>query len=466
MEWEQPHWSGRPKREFEPKRRLKPNGFARLARAMAENAHVVVAFCVALSIACAAFAAVTLSVDPDAGVEVTLDDTTAAAQTRLERSFPNIDQSFVAIVEGGNGLGGHDRAVAIAQALAARSDLFQHVFVPGAGPFYDDYGFLFLSFEEIGARVDEVIKRQPLFHALAAAPDIGGLTALVTEIAKAVNLGRSPPGLEPLLATTAETFEGAVKGDARPIDWPRLAGLKVERDGPRWFVVAEPRPGAERQAAIAARLASGNELGILWLWPRRAFDKAPNPLRDLVVPAGLAAFFALLILAAGLGSFRLSAAVVLACLTSVSASAAAAGALGRPLDQATWSFAVAALAPALAGSITLCLAFQDARGKGLPVQQAVMLAAHRHAGLTLVACLVFGAFWLAWALRQMPSMAHFAMIALAGTAAALAATLTLVPAAIAALETRRPPPGPHWIDEAVGVGRFRAAAPWMRPPCW
>ena len=59
------------------------------------------------------------------------------------------------------------------------------------------------------------------------------------------------------------------------------------------------------------------------------------------------------LLAAGLGSFRLSAAIVLSGATSVAAASAAAGALGQPLDQATWSFAAAAVAPALAGGNTV-----------------------------------------------------------------------------------------------------------------
>ncbi|MCB2052348.1 MAG: hypothetical protein KDE63_13065, partial [Novosphingobium sp.] len=125
MEWEQPHWSGRPKREFEPKRKLRPNGFARLARGAAANAPVVIAFYVLIAAACAVFAALSLTVDPDAGVRVTLDDATAAAQAQLDQGFPNIDQTFLAIVEGGDGLAGRERAVAIATALAAQSDLFQ-----------------------------------------------------------------------------------------------------------------------------------------------------------------------------------------------------------------------------------------------------------------------------------------------------------------------------------------------------
>lgn len=451
MEWDQPHWSGRQRRDTGPRRKLRPNGFARLARAAASQAYVVIAFHVLIALACGGFAAALLSVDPDADVRITLDERTAIAQAGLDRQFPNIGQTFLAIVEDRDGLVARERALAMAASLAAQQNLFAAAFVPGTGPFYDRYGLLFLDYDGLRSRVDEVLQRQPMFHALASAPGLKGLSVLVAEIARAVAQGRSPPGLETFLLAAADTVEGEVAGISRPIDWTKLAGLKLDRNSPRWFVVATPRPGVEREAAIAAQRGSAGGLGVLWLWPQRALGTPPNPLRDFLVPAGLSAFLGILLLAAGLGSFRLTFAVLLACGVSASVAAAAAAALGRPLDQATWSFVAAAAAPALVGGIVLCIGYQHARGKGTSVHQSVMLAAHRHGGLAAVFVCIFASFWVAWLLRQLPSLSHFAVIALAGAAAAIAATLTLVPAVIAALEAGGAPAGPHWIDEALAA---------------
>ena len=169
------------------------------------------------------------------------------------------------------------------------------------------------------------------------------------------------------------------------------------------------------------------------------------------MPGGLSVFLAILLLAAGLGSFRLGFAVLLSCGVSTSVAAAAAALIGRPLDQATWSFVAAAAAPALAGGIVLAVGYQQGRGKGISVAQAVMLAAHRHGGLASVFISVFACLWVAWLMRQLPSLSHFAAIGLVGAAAALASSLTLVPAAIAAFENGRPPSEPHWLDEALAA---------------
>lgn len=448
MEWEQPHWSGRPTHEAAARRKLKPNGFARLARIAAGHAWLVIAFHMLVATACAVLAAILLTVDPDAEVRVTLDERTAAAQQELDRHFPNIEQTFLAVVEAGDGLAARDRALGIAAALLAEDELFSSAYVPGTGAFYDRFGLLFLDPEELRIRVDDVLQRQPLFHALATAPDLRGLAVLVAEIARVVSQGRSPPGLEAVLLAAADATEAEVAGTPRPVDWTRLAGLRPNLDSPRWFVLAVPRPGKERAAAILAQRASGSGLGVLWLWPRRALSMPPSLLRDFLVPGGLSVFLAALLLAAGLGSFRLTGAVLLACWTSVAVAAATAALLGRALDQATWAFAAAAAAPTLVGGTAMAIGYRQGRTEGITVQQAMMLAGHRYGGLVTAIICVFASFWLAWLLRQLPSLSHFAVISLAGAVAALPTTLLLVPALTVVIDARQRRSEPHWLDEA------------------
>ena len=70
MEWEEPHWSGRPREEFEPRRKLKPNGFAKAARFSVANRHVIVGLYLLAALLCAGFAGVTMSITvaPFAGI--------------------------------------------------------------------------------------------------------------------------------------------------------------------------------------------------------------------------------------------------------------------------------------------------------------------------------------------------------------------------------------------------------------
>ena len=130
MEWQQPHWSGRPQASGAPQQKLRPNGFARMARFSAENRLVVLALYILVTVLCGGFAAATLEIDPDEGPRITLDAATAASQAELERQFPGIDRTFLAIVESGDADTSRAQAVALAASLARQGEFFASAFVP------------------------------------------------------------------------------------------------------------------------------------------------------------------------------------------------------------------------------------------------------------------------------------------------------------------------------------------------
>ncbi len=457
MEWEQPHWSGKPQKSGPARQRLRPNGFAKMARFSVENRYVVVGLYLLLAVICGGAAAAMLKFDPDAGPRVTLDDQTLAVQAELDRRFPGIENTFLAIVESRDAETARNQALAVAASLQQRDDLFESAFVPGTGSFYEANALLFRSPEDVQNRIDAVLQMQPLYQALAAAPDIVGLAALVAEIGRAVEQGRSPPGLEAVLFAAAAAIEGEVRGSPRPINWPALAGLGGESRSQRWFVLANPKPGMERTAAeFAARSTEGMQ-GVNWLWPRRALGDTPNPLRDFVVPAGLSIFVTLTLLGAGLGSFRLNIAIALCGGVTLAVAAGAAALIGHPLDGATWSFAAAVIAPVLVSGASIVVSYVQAHARGNSGLHAIMLAAQRRGGLVSAFMFLFAAFWVSWMVRQLPSLSQFGMIAIVGAAAAWLTSVTLLPAMLALLERASPVGEPHWLDEALsGEGSHHA----------
>ncbi len=450
MKWDQPHWSGRPQLSEPPRRKLRPNGFARLARFAARHATVVVVLAAVLAGLAGGFAVQRLEIDPDQRPRITLDDTTAGLQAALDSAFPGIEQTFLGVVTSRDPDTARQQALALAAALNKRSDVFLQAFVPGTGEFYDTHALLYASTAEVGGRVDALLQMEPLYHALAAAPDIMGFTSLVREIGTAVEQGRSPPGLAALLLAVSASIEAEVRGQERPLRWTELAGLDAGAQAKRWYVLATPVPGKEREAAAAARRASQGMQEVAWLWPRRALAAAPSTLRDFVVPASLSVLLTLVLLWAGLGSFRQAAAVMLCAAVTLGVGGAAAAVLGRPLDGATWSFALAVLAPVMLTGGAIAVAYGEGRARGLAADQAVMLAAQRQGGFVTAAVLLFAAVWAAWLVRQLPSLGHFAAIALLGCAAAWAAALIVLPAALRLTAARQAETAPHWIDGAFG----------------
>jgi hypothetical protein len=450
MKWDQPHWSGRPQLNEPPRRKLRPNGFARLARLAARYATTVVVLAAILAGLTGGFAVSRLEIDPDQRPRISLDETTAELQAALDRAFPGIEQTFLALVSSRDPETARQQALALAATLSQRNDLFLSAFVPGTGGFYDTHGLLYRDNAEVNARVDALLRMEPLYHALAAAPDIMGFASLVREIGTAVEQGRSPPGLAEMLLAVSAAIEAQVKGKPRPVRWEMLAGLDGGVQAKRWYVLATPVPGKEREAAAAARQASQGMQEVRWLWPRRALASAPSTLRDFVVPASLSVLLTLVLLWAGLGSVRQAAAVMLCAAVTLGITGAAAALLGRPLDGATWSFALAVLAPVIVAGGVTAVAYGQGRSRGLAPDQAVMLAAQRQGGFVTAVVLLFAAVWVAWMVRQLPSLGHFAAIALVGCAATWLAVLLVLPAALRLTATRQAETVPHWLDDGVG----------------
>ena len=97
MTWEQPHWSGRPQPSAQPRQKLRPNVYARLARVSAAHAVIVVLLYAAVAVLCGGYAATYLQIDPDQRPRITLDETTVRLKAELDRQFPGIEQTFLGV---------------------------------------------------------------------------------------------------------------------------------------------------------------------------------------------------------------------------------------------------------------------------------------------------------------------------------------------------------------------------------
>ncbi len=451
MSWDQHNWSGRPQPPTDvPRQKLRPNLFARIARFSAINALAVVLVFGFIALACGGYAISRLAIDPDQSPRLSVGGETAQYQAALESQFPGIDQTLLATVSSGDPETARQQALALAATLAARSDLFLSAFVPGTGPFYEANALLYRDLSDLRRRIGGFLQKEPLYQAMAASPGILGFAALVHEIGNAVEQGRSPPGLEAVLLAAAASIEAQVKGQPRPVRWLALAGLDGEVDAKRWFVLATPKPGMERQAAQLAREASAGVQGVSWLWPRRALSAPPSTMRDFLAPAVLSVGLTFILLLLILGSVRQTIPIMLGGAVTLSAAGAAATLLGEPLDGATWSFAMAVLAPAIIAGGVLTLAYAEGRSRGLGPVQAVMLAAHRQGAFVAVILLLFAAVWISWLLRQLPSMSHFALIALVGCAVTSVVALIMLPALLALFASHKAEAPPRWLDAALG----------------
>jgi uncharacterized protein len=444
-----------------PSLRLRPSRFARMARFTALHPIVTLALCMALAAASLTAAYLWLDSDAKAPAAVELDPRTVEAQAALAQHFPGIETAVFARIEALEPQAARRAAEEVAAQLRQRTDLFTDVDIPGTGPFYDRYGVFFSSIDEIDARIRRAATMLPLFHAVRAAPDLGGLTALVAEIGHALEQGRSPEGLEGLLLAASQSVEGQIKGKTRPLNWPALAGLTFEATSPQWFVIATPSAGREREAAAFARTLK-LQAKVEWLVPALAEPRpASSAARDYWIPTAIALVLAAAVLGFGLGSGKLFAAIVISGAVTVSLTAGFAAFHAQHLDSVTSLFIAAAAAPALLLNVVFALAYEAARRAGSRHLAAIMQVAQGRGAMLITLAGIFIALWITWIFSPLPSMAALAVLAVFAAVAAFLGSVMMMPACLTIFGAADDEPQEHWFDAAMtapasrGFRKFR-----------
>ena len=189
--------------------------------------------------------------DFDRPIAIPIDRATQAARLRYQAEFPAVASLMVVRVSTENSILSQNAAQFIARKLQADKTNIGQVFIPGLGAFYDRFGFLYLPADDINSRVERVKRLRPLFQAIAASPNLAGLSTLVNQVAEVVQRGRSPQGLESLFVQMSDTIKKQVSNKPAPLDWPRVAGLRIETKNKEWVVVVQPQAGRLQEARIA-----------------------------------------------------------------------------------------------------------------------------------------------------------------------------------------------------------------------
>jgi uncharacterized protein len=132
--------------------------------------------------------------------------------------------------------------------MRQRDDLYQLIFAPGAGDFYEAHGLLYHPLDEVKGRVAYALSLKPLFIAIAAAPNANSMATLVSGISAAIQQGRDPQGLDDLLAESAQSVQALMRGEDKPVDWSTLANLDNDNTALSVTVLAVPKEGQEAAA--------------------------------------------------------------------------------------------------------------------------------------------------------------------------------------------------------------------------
>jgi hopanoid biosynthesis associated RND transporter like protein HpnN len=366
------------------------------------------------------------------------------------RVFPNLTNALLVVVDGPTPEAARQGAERLAARLAGRSGDFTDVYLPGAGPFFERNGLLYLTPEELSELGDQIARLQPFLIALEREPTIARLASLVHAGLERFPSAGDPAAMAAVLDRIGHATVSVYEEYPVAVSWEDLfvRGSALEATT-RQVIVAEPildfdsaLPAADALRAVRAEAAA---LAAPELRVRVTGNPALNheEMLALVWDVGVSGVvsFALVVglLWLALRSWRLTAAGVATLLVGlVWTTAFAALAIGD-LNLISLTFAVMYIGLGIDFAIHFGMHYAELRRQGTQNETALR-GATRLVGSSLVLCALTTTIgFYAFLPTDYLGVAELGAIAGTGMVVILFQALTLFPALL--FSWLRPPAG-------------------------
>ncbi|HEU0117349.1 MAG TPA: MMPL family transporter, partial [Alphaproteobacteria bacterium] len=160
----------------------------------------------------------------------------------LEKAFPNRNDVTLIVVESDVPDAAESGAAALAEKLAARTDMFTLVTRPDSIPFFRKNGLLFLSKDELSKTLNQMVEAQPMLGALTADPSLRGFFGTIDLMLQGLQHNAVTfDKLDKPFNVVSETIEAALAGQDKPIAWQSMTtdAAPTMRDL-RKFILVKP----------------------------------------------------------------------------------------------------------------------------------------------------------------------------------------------------------------------------------
>jgi uncharacterized protein len=172
---------------------------------------------------------------------LTVDKRWEALSHSLDRAFPQRGGSILVVVESDAPEFADTAANELANALRKDTHQFVAVTQPGAGPFFEHNGLLFLSLRDVQSTTSQLTQARSLLNALAQEPDLTGLANLLTTtLLLPLQIGRVELSqMAPLLDRSAHVIERVLANQPAAFSWRSLTDAHAKSPA-RAFVLVQP----------------------------------------------------------------------------------------------------------------------------------------------------------------------------------------------------------------------------------
>jgi hypothetical protein len=418
------------------RQKLQPNAFAKLARISYRSAVVVCFFWCAVIAVCCYFAFQNLNSTLQQPIKFSGASIAESNLQTLEKNFPHLDRLTTITLTNQNSTLMNEQRDALLENLKNQPDIFDLVFAPGTGEYYDAHSILYLPKAEIEARVAYALSLRPLFAAIAQAPTADSLATLVGEVSASIKQGRDPQGLDELFVQSANSLQALMQGKNTPVNWINIANLDVEKIQNTAMVLLVPKQGQEERAISVvdnaiARLVTDKSTRVTL--QRAAPDVLPTALQAsaenrLALLVAMAALLIIISAYSVLGRVALLFSIGLPMFVGMAASLGSAILLTPTNTLAIWPVYIAVGLISVVMAARYSFALVEGNMTGRSRETSAMLAAQKQGSGLLWQAAIGSLLWAGFFVHWNSPTKYIAVVGAVGIIAALLATLTLVPA--------------------------------------
>jgi hopanoid biosynthesis associated RND transporter like protein HpnN len=367
----------------------------------------------------------------------------------IDRAFPQRTDLIVVVIDGKTPERAEEAAEALAGALAGRPDHFRSVRRPDGSALFRRNGLLFLSPEELGDRLEQLIRAQPFLGTLAADPSLRGLAHALAFIPQAVGSGKvALAEFAPQLKLIAAAFADLLAMREPSLSWSALlTGRPPAAHELRRFIYVRPvldygalEPGASathaiRAAAAGLGLDAGHGVSVRLTGPVPMADEEFATIAEGAPGnVGLTVLSVLLLAWLALRSLRLVLSVFVTLIAGLLVTAAAGLWMVGALNLVSVAFGVLFIGIGIDFAIQLGVRYRAERHLCGNLRGALRSAA-REAGVPLaLAAAATAAGFFSFLPTEYRGVSELGLIAGTGMMIAFITSITLLPALLTVLE--------------------------------
>lgn len=430
----------------------------------------VVAGAFIISAASVYYTATNFSIHTDTDEMIDPDLPFRQAYTEFNRTFPQLADSFIAVIDGESPEAAEAAQRELAAALRENPELYKSVYAPGLGPYFEHNGLLLLDYDELVALSDDLAAAEPVLASISEDQSLRGLFEVLTTAMEEIRDGETPSEkLPPVLDAVSETaIRSAHGGEPAPLSWQAIFMDEADAENAkRRLLLIQPQldftaiqaarvPLANARAAAGQVMAENPGVEIRYTGKIALNADELKSVSDGALLSGVISLILVsLVLGFGIRSGRMVAAALITLLIGLSWTAGFAILAVGYLNIISIAFAVLFIGLGIDFAIHFVLRYQEeARRRGGP--EAALRRTALAVGQPLAICAPTTALaFFAFVPTSYAGLAQLGLISGTGMFISLVTSLTLLPALLKLMPFRpRPPkPDPHAEEERVFIER-------------